>query len=99
MPRCICPCQAEADRRRKEAGEQRERMERIRRRKALGLGDRYLYDYTFARDNGQNPLMEKARAYVEHWSEAYRDNTGLLLFGDVGTGKSFFCRLYRKCPA
>lgn len=55
-----------------------------------GLQDRYLYDYTFANDNGQNPLMKKARAYVEHWREAYRDNTGLLLFGDVGTGKSFF---------
>lgn len=27
---------------------------------------------------------------MEHWNEAYRDNTGLLLFGDVGTGKSFF---------
>ena len=39
---------------------------------------------------GQNPVMEKAHAYVEHWKEAYRDNTGLLLFGDVGTGKSFF---------
>ena len=45
---------------------------------------------TFANDNGQNPLMDKARAYVENWKEAYRNNTGLLLFGDVGTGKSFF---------
>ena len=27
---------------------------------------------------------------MERWSEAFRDNTGLLLFGDVGTGKSFF---------
>lgn len=34
--------------------------------------------------------MEKARAYVEHWDEAFRNNVGLLLFGDVGTGKSFF---------
>lgn len=89
-PRCICPCRAEAERRRKEAEERRLRMERIRRRKAQGLQDRYLYDYTFANDNGQNPLMQKARAYVEHWNEAYRNNTGLLLFGDVGTGKSFF---------
>ena len=90
MPSCVCPCQAEADRRRREAEEQRNRMESIKRRKAQGLQDRYLYDYTFANDNGQNPLMKKARAYVEHWREAYRDNTGLLLFGDVGTGKSFF---------
>lgn len=90
MPRCICACQIEAERRRKEADAQRERMERIKRRKAQGLQDRYLYDYTFANDSGENPLIEKARAYVERWSEAFRDNTGLLLFGDVGTGKSFF---------
>lgn len=73
MPRCICPCQAEKERRRKEAEEQRNRMESIKRRRAQGLQDRYLYDYTFANDNGQNPLMKKARAYVEHWDEAYRD--------------------------
>ena len=90
MPRCVCPCQAEAERQRKETEARRERMDRIKRRKTQGLQDRYLYDYTFANDNGQNPLMDKARAYVEHWDEAYRNNTGLLLFGDVGTGKSFF---------
>lgn len=49
-----------------------------------------MYDYTFANDNGKNPLIAKAHAYVEHWEEAFRNNTGLLLFGDVGTGKSFF---------
>ena len=34
--------------------------------------------------------MDKAHAYVENWKEAYKSNIGLLLFGDVGTGKSFF---------
>ena len=89
MPRCICQCQREAEEQRKAAEERQRRMERIKRRKAQGLQDRYLYDYTFANDNGQNPLMDKA-AYVENWKEAYKNNTGLLLFGDVGTGKSFF---------
>ena len=90
MPRCICQCQREAEEQRKAAEERQRRMERIKRRKAQGLQDRYLYDYTFSNDNGKNPLMDKARAYVENWKEAYRNNTGLLLFGDVGTGKSFF---------
>ena len=90
MPRCICQCQQEAEEQRKAAEERQRRMERIKRRKAQGLQDRYLYDYTFANDNGENSLMDKARAYVENWKEAYRNNTGLLLFGDVGTGKSFF---------
>ena len=90
MPRCICQCQQEAEEQRKAAEERQRRMERIKRRKAQGLQDRYLYDYTFANDNGQNPLMDKAHAYVENWKEAYKSNIGLLLFGDVGTGKSFF---------
>ena len=88
-PRCVCPCQQEKERRRREAEERRQRMDRIRRRKAQGLQDRYLYEYTFDRDNGENPVMVKIHAYVDHWKEAFEKNIGLLLFGDVGTGKSF----------
>ena len=33
--------------------------------------------------------MAKAYAYVGHWPQAFKRNIGLLLFGDVGTGKSF----------
>ena len=89
VPHCVCPCQQERERCRTEAEERHERMERIRRRKAQGPQDRYLYEYTFAHDNGENPVMKKARAYVDHWPEAFKRNIGLLLFGDVGTGKSF----------
>ena len=90
IPRCPCSCQIEEERQKKEQQAQRERMERIKRRRAHGLRDKSLYAYTFDHDNGSNPVMEKARAYVRNWKEAYRNNTGLLLFGDVGTGKSFF---------
>ena len=34
VPRCVCRCQQEDERRRREAEERRQRMERIRRRKA-----------------------------------------------------------------
>ena len=57
--------------------------------RAQGLQDRYLYEYTFAHDNGGNPVIAKAHAYVDHWPEVFKRNIGLLLFGDVGTGKSF----------
>lgn len=89
-PRCLCPCQSAAEKQRKAAEEKRERLERIQRRKAHGLQDRRLYDCTFANDNGKTPgLTAKAKRYVEHWEDAARKNIGLLLFGDVGTGKSF----------
>ena len=89
-PRVMCRCQQEAETKRREAEKRHERMERIKLRKQHGLSDLSLYHYTFANDSGENPLMEKARAYVRNWEEAYRTNAGLLLFGDVGTGKSFF---------
>ena len=62
MPRCICQCQREAEEQRKAVEERQRRMERIKRRKAQGLQDRYLYDYTFANDNTQlfNLLCDKA---------------------------------------
>ena len=67
-----------------------ERMERIARMKASGLQDRALRDYNFANDLGYNPEIAKAHAYVEHFAEMEASSTGLLLWGDVGTGKSFF---------
>ena len=66
MPRCICQCQRETKEQRKAAEERQRRMERIKRRKPLGLQDRYLYDYTFASNSGQNSLMNKAHVYVEN---------------------------------
>ena len=69
MPHCICQCQQEAEEQRKAAEERQRRMERIKRRKAQGLQDRYLYDYTFANDNGKNPLMNKA--YVAYRKAGY----------------------------
>ena len=62
--------------------EQRERMERVKRQKTQGLQDRYLYDYTFANDNGQNPVMEKAHAYVRQASgnvPSYDSNKNTLI--------------------
>ena len=90
LPSCLCSCQQKAEQKYQREDEQRQREERIRRKRARGLQAQCLYDYTFASDNGTNPIMGKARAYVEHWDKAFTDNTGLLLFGDVGTGKSFF---------
>ena len=56
MPRCICQCQREAEEQRKAAEERQRRHGSVfKRRKAQGLQDRYLYDYTFANDNGKIP--------------------------------------------
>ena len=67
-----------------------ERMQRLNMLKSLCFEDHALYSWTFEKDNGKNPVMKKARDYIEKWSDALSSNTGLVLWGDVGTGKTFF---------
>lgn len=90
MPPIRCKCQQELydqeETRRKLLEEQAE----IERMKASGLQDKALYDYTFDKDNGINPEMAYAHKYVENWEDMKARSSGLLLWGNVGTGKSFF---------
>lgn len=89
-PYCLCQCQSDA--RDREFAEERLIQEQIRisRLKANGLQDAFLREFTFANDTGINPEMQKAHSYVAHWAEMKATATGLLVWGSVGTGKSFF---------
>lgn len=90
LPTVHCQCQ-QAEYEKQEAERKRlEFLEQVSRLKANGLQDKALREYTFANDKGYNPEMQKAHDYVAHWSEMKAKSIGLLLWGDVGTGKSFF---------
>lgn len=67
-----------------------ERMQRLNMLKSLCFEDHALYSWTFDKDNGKNSIMWMARDYVNKWSDALSGNRGLVLWGDVGTGKTFF---------
>ena len=67
-----------------------ERMQRLNVLKSMCFTDTAQYLQTFDRDNGKNSVMAKARIYTEKWSDMLSQNIGLLLFGEVGTGKTFF---------
>lgn len=86
------PCHCQKEQREKEEAErkQREFMEQVSRLKSNGLQDKALREYTFANDKGYNPEIQKAHDYVDHWEDMKAKSIGLLLWGDVGTGKSFF---------
>lgn len=62
----------------------------VQRLKAAGFLDLSMQDWKFENDAGCNPQMKLARQYVEYWTEMQKKNTGLLIWGGVGTGKSFF---------
>ena len=60
----------------------------VRRLKATGIQERHLQDWTFASAT-DTPSVQMAKRYAENWKKVKAENLGLLLWGDVGTGKSF----------
>ena len=75
-------------RKRKAEDEARERMQQIDRLKSAGIQERHLLDWRFdvAEDTD---TIRWAKNYVANWKKVRAENLGLLLWGDVGTGKSF----------
>lgn len=86
------PCQCEQERRDREAAEQEAQRHRqaVARLKHQGFTDPTMREWTFANDNGKCPQMGKARFFVEHWETMQTENIGYLLWGGIGTGKSYF---------
>ena len=55
-----------------------------------------MLDWNFENDDGRAPQMHYAHRYVERWQTMRAENLGLLLWGSVGTGKSFLAGCIRK---
>ena len=68
---------------------QQKHSELVRRLKAGGFSDTAMLDWNFENDDGRAPQMHYAHRYVEQWQTICAENLGLLLWGGVGTGKSF----------
>lgn len=89
-PPCLCKCAAEK-RERAEAGSQRIEFERrIKDMRRVGFPDDEMQNWKFDKDDGANEYITSvAHKYVEHFGKMRDDGKGLLLYGTVGTGKTF----------
>lgn len=85
-------CQCEQERREREEAERAERkhLDTVENLKRRGFTDPAMREWTFENDNGRCCQMGNARFYVEHWEDMRTENIGYLLWGNVGTGKSYF---------
>lgn len=84
---CLC-------RRTKHEAEETERQRReyettLERNRSLCFASKKMLSWNFANDDGSVAAMSRAKKYVEHFEEMKANHTGLLLWGGVGTGKSF----------
>lgn len=85
---CICQCEKERLEKEKKRQEAEELQRRIQRLKANGIQEKHLLDWRFDVAENTGDIL-RARKYVENWQKVKAENLGLLLWGAVGTGKSF----------
>lgn len=86
---CLCKCRSEQRDREDAAFKQQQELDRIRRMRSFALSDPSYRAWTFDADDGREPKMQLLRRYTEKWDEVRQKRIGLLLWGDVGTGKSY----------
>ena len=87
---CICECRAAEIKAEEETRKQREFFEKVMRLRRVGFPEKSMQEWTFANDDGSNPTMTTAmRKYVENFQTFKDEGKGLLLFGSVGTGKTY----------
>lgn len=87
---CMCKCRVEEMKARDEAAKQAENARRIRDMRRIGFPDEKMREWTFDHDDGANEkVMTAMRRYVENFPEMLDKGKGLLLYGDVDTGKTF----------
>lgn len=85
--RCVCNCVTQK-RKEWEANQRRERRESNRAECFRGTN---MSGWNFQSDDRRNPeLSAVMRNYAERFPEYWREGKGLLLYGNVGTGKTFY---------
>lgn len=89
-PYCLCKCAAEQRDKEERELKQRQHEIRIQEKRKAGFPDKDLQNCTFANDDRSNEKISNvAQRYAENFPTMLKDGKGLLLFGTVGTGKTF----------
>ena len=87
---CDCECVKARREKEEEQRKQQAKMELLERLRSEGFTDPAMRAWTFEMDDGKNAdLSSVAHKYVENFNEMYNHGMGLLIFGGVGTGKTF----------
>ena len=85
-----CDCEQERFEKQEAEYKRHKHLQTVADLKSRGFTDPEMEKWTFANDNGKCPQMDIARFYVENWEAMRQENIGYLLWGRVGTGKSYF---------
>lgn len=88
--RCACECSVRRNAQEAEEKRKRDRMQYLDGMRRTGFPDAEMREWTFAKSDHSDRRNEAiARKYVANFPYMRGQGTGLLLCGQVGTGKSF----------
>lgn len=87
--RCLCPCQQACRDNRLEELHRQEEFDHFTRIRSMAMADPALRRCTFAASRHNPSSLEVAKNYVNQWPLMEESGMGLLIWGDVGTGKTY----------
>ena len=89
-PYCNCICEEEKLIKQEAEKKQQEKEDRIKELRKIGFSDSAMHNWTFANDDMSNkPLTKAMQNYCDNFAELKKAGKGLLLYGTVGTGKTY----------
>lgn len=87
----VCQCEKEEREAEARAIKRQEFNDRMGKLRRDGIADPAYLGNTFERDDRRNPKFSDAcTRYVDSWPEMKEHNIGMLFYGSVGTGKTFY---------
>ena len=87
---CNCKCMNEEYERQETKWQEELRQQRIGDIRRRAFPEPAMREWTFERDDRQNPRISDAmKRYAEKFQEFYKAGQGILLYGPVGTGKTY----------
>ena len=88
---CLCKCETEKREKEEEEEKARQRMLQVERYRSAGIGDAELKRCRFENDDGKNgKVSAMCKNFVKNFADFKREGKGLMLYGTVGTGKTFY---------
>lgn len=89
-PYFLCECGMKRREEEEKARKAREFQSEVRRLRKLGFPDAEMANWTFANDDGTDAKISSiAHKYVDNFVEMKKRGKGLLLYGTVGSGKTY----------
>ena len=86
-----CKCDEQQEKQRQKKLQDNIFWELVKRNKEIGITDKAYLSNTFENDDNRNPdISSLCKKYVKAFDKMKENNYGILFYGDVGTGKSYY---------